>query len=192
MIDDNTIVIYSADNGQARPPHGIGSAYPLKGFKGVTWEGGLRVPTIIRWPSKIAAAQDNKEIMTAMDLLPTFAKLARAKMPTDRVIDGKDITNCLTKGEKSPHEAFFYHRISNLDAVRAGDWKLHFFPKNKIALYNLKDDIAETKNVANVHPDIVQKLKQYADTFNKDIAKNSRKAAFVENPISLRMKNNFD
>ena len=82
-VDDNTLVIFFSDNGPA-----IGNAGPLKGRKGSTFEGGMREPTVIRWPGKIPAGQDNDQLMTAMDLLPTFAKLAGAEVPSDRTIDG--------------------------------------------------------------------------------------------------------
>jgi arylsulfatase A len=97
----------------------------LLGFKFSAWEGGHRVPFIARWPEKIRAGQTNDELMTTMDLLPTFAKLAGAEIPTDRVIDGKDIWPVLAGDAKTPHEAFYYHRRDDLAAVRSGDWKLH-------------------------------------------------------------------
>ena len=104
-IDDDTFVIFTSDNGPA-----IGKATPLKGRKGSTFEGGMREPTVIRWPGKIPAGQVNDELMTAMDLLPTFAELAGAKLPTDRAIDGKDIWPVAHRERASPHEAFFYYR----------------------------------------------------------------------------------
>ena len=85
-LDENTVVIFTSDNGPA-----TGKADPLRGRKGSTFEGGMREPTVIRWPGKIPAGVVNDEVMTAMDLLPTFAKLAGAELPADRVIDGKDI-----------------------------------------------------------------------------------------------------
>ena len=112
-IDENTLVIFTSDNGPA-----IGSAGPLKGRKGSTNEGGMREPTVIRWPGKIPAGRTIDEIMSAMDLLPTFAKLAGAKIPTDRIIDGKDISAVLRGEAKTPHERFFYHGGNTLRAVK--------------------------------------------------------------------------
>ncbi len=191
-IDENTIVIFTADNGQARPPVGIGSAKPLRGSKGTTWEGGLRVPTVIRWPAEIEAGSDTDELLTAMDLLPTFAKLAGGKVPTDRVIDGKDILPVLTEGVASPHEVFFYHRSNSLQAVRAGKWKLQMGgPKQHgggKALFDLEADIGETTNVAADNPEVVARLRAYVKSFGEDLKKNSRPAGVVKNPKPLTKK----
>jgi len=184
-VDENTFVIFTSDNGQARPPHGIGTAYPLSGAKGLTLEGGMRVPTVVRWPAKIKPKSNCDELLTAMDLLPTFAKLTGAEVPTDRVIDGKDILNCLTEGAESPHESLFYHRIGKLQAVRSGKWKLHF-KGNK--LYDLEADKGEKKNVAKANPSVVKDLKQKAAAFQKEIAQNSRPAGKVANPKALTIE----
>lgn len=188
-IDDNTIVIYTADNGQARPPIGRGTAKPLRGSKGTSWEGGHRVPTVIRWPAQIVPGSDTDAILTAMDLLPTFAKLAGAKVPSDRVIDGKDIVPVLTQGKPSPHEAFFYDHSNTLRAVRSGKWKLHLGGPNQQgggkALYNLEADIGETTNVLAQHPEVVQRLLAFAKAYNEDMKQNSRAAGRVENPKPL-------
>ena len=122
-IDERTLVIYTSDNGPAP-----GSAGPLRGKKGSTWEGGMREPCLMRWPGKIPAGTVCSEVATIMDLLPTLAHLAGAKVPTDRVIDGKDIRPLITAqpGAKTPYEAFFYHTAQGqLAAVRSGKWKLH-------------------------------------------------------------------
>ena len=184
-IDDKTIVLFTSDNGQARPPVGIGSAGPLKGAKGMTWEGGMRMPTVIRAPGRIAPNTENDAILTAMDLLPTFAKLAGAETPTDRVIDGKDIWPVLTQGKASPHEAFFYHRLNTLEAVRSGRWKLHLNKGHAKSLYDLKADIGETTNVLKANPKIAQRLLGYTKTFAKDIGENKRPAGYVHNPKPL-------
>ncbi len=183
--DDNTLVIFTSDNGPA-----TGLATPLKGKKGSTFEGGMREPTVIRWPGKIPAGTENSELMTAMDLLPTFAKLAGADMPSDRVIDGKDIWPVLAGKEKSPHEAFFYHKNNTLEAVRSGKWKYHLSTKKskrraKPALYDLEQDIGETTNVLKDHPEVAVRLLTYVEAFEKDLARNSRPAAFVDDPKPL-------
>ena len=82
------------------------------------------MPTVIRWPGQLAPNTEVDEIVSAMDLLATFARLAGAEIPTDRVIDGKDIWPVLTEGAASPHEAIFYYRLNALLAVRSGKWKL--------------------------------------------------------------------
>jgi arylsulfatase A-like enzyme len=187
-IDENTVVMFTSDNGPA-----MGKAAPLRGRKGSTFEGGMREPTVIRWPGKIPSGQVNDEIMTAMDLLPTFAKLAGAKIPTDRTIDGKDIWPTLTGESGTPHEAFFYYRDNDLKAVRSGKWKLHLaVPQGRgekgaptSALFNLETDIGEKTSVLADHPEVAERLRGYVRAFEKDLAQNSRPAAFVDNPKPL-------
>lgn len=179
-ISENTFVIFTSDNGPT-----IGSAKPLKGKKGSTLEGGMRMPTVVRWPAKIPASTVNNQLLTAMDLLPTFAKLAGAKLPKDRVIDGKNISLVLQGKSKSPHKAFFYYSKENLQAVRVGQWKLHISKKNLPKLYNLETDISETKNVAKEYPKIVEKLKKEIQKFEQELEKNSRPAAYIKNPKPL-------
>lgn len=179
-IDENTLVIFTSDNGPA-----VGSAGPLKGRKGSTFEGGMRESTVIRWPGKIPAGKKNDELMNTMDLLPTFAMLAGATIPSDRVIDGKDIWPTLAGKAGTPHEAFFYHKGNTLNAVRSGKWKLHMNKSRASALYDLESDIGEKTNVMKSHPEVVTRLKGHLQSFAKDIADNSRPAAFVENAQPL-------
>ena len=179
-IDENTLVLFTSDNGPA-----VGKAGPLKGRKGSTYEGGMREATVVRWPGKIPAGASSDEVMTAMDLHPTFAKLAGAEMPADRVIDGKDIWNTLIGKAKSPHKAFFYHRLEELQAVRSGDWKLRLQDGKAAQLYNLKTDNGETENLIGIHPEIEHNLMSYIRDFEKELAANSRPAGFVENPKAL-------
>lgn len=179
-IDENTFVIFTSDNGPA-----IGSAGPLKGRKGSTFEGGMRESTVARWPGKIPAGQTNDELMTTMDLLPTFAKLAGVELPTDRVIDGKDIWPTLTGQAKTPHKAFFYHRGNTLSAVRSGNWKLHVNNGSPTQLYDLENDIGEKENLLGAHPEVVERLHGYLADFADDIADNNRPAAFADDPRPL-------
>ena len=179
-LDERTLVIFTSDNGPA-----VGSAGPLRGRKGSTYEGGMRESTVIRWPGKIPNGKSNAELMTTMDLLPTFAKLAGADLQQDRIIDGKDIWPTLTGKAPTPHEAFFYHRGNSLNAVRSGPWKLHVNNGKPTQLYNLEADIGEKNNVVNSHPDVVRRLQGHLKAFARDIANNRRPAAFVENPKPL-------
>ena len=202
-LDDNTLVIFTSDNGpglyrRGSPEH----AAPLSGGKGSTLEGGMREPTVVRWPGHIPAGKDNDELMTAMDLLPTFAKLAGAEIPADRTIDGKDISGVLTGQQKSPHEAFFYHRANTLEAVRSGKWKLRLAKAKKgekettagaknsnamiaKALFDLDADIGEKNNVIADHPEVAERLLNLAKTFHQELSENIRPAAFVKNPQAL-------
>jgi arylsulfatase A-like enzyme len=177
----DTIVIFTSDNGGA---WGCENA-PLRGGKGTVWEGGMREPTLTWWPGKIPANSTCDEIATTMDLLPTFAGLAGAKVPTDRVIDGKNIAPLLLgrQNAKSPHQAFFYYQADNLRAVRSGKWKLHTNGR----LYNLQADIGERHNVAKQNPDIIKRLEKYLNQARADLdnPKNCRPVGKNKNPQYL-------
>ena len=121
-LDEKTLVIFTSDNG----PWYAGATGGLRGMKGQTYDGGLRVPLIARWPGKIPAGHVNHEPAIMMDLFATSLKAAGVEAPKDRVIDGKDIMPLLTDARaKSPHELLFFCRGDNLHAVRGGEYKLH-------------------------------------------------------------------
>jgi arylsulfatase A len=172
-IDKNTIIIFSSDNGPwlEKGKHS-GSASPLFEGKFTSFEGGMRVPCIVKWHKKIPAGSTCTELAATMDIFPTLAGITGAKLP-DTELDGKNIINLWKgkKGAKTQHEYYFY--VGNGKAVRWGDWKYHknqFFTTSKKsrkdespALYNLKDDIGETKNVFAEHPDIAAQLAKALD-----------------------------
>jgi arylsulfatase A-like enzyme len=163
-LAEDTIVIFTSDNGSLG--QGGGSNLPLRGTKGTTWEGGMRVPGIVRWPGRIQPGRLSNEVVTAMDLLPTLAALCEAEVPQDRTIDGRDIaTLLLDESATSPHESFFYYWMDDLEAVRSGQWKLHFAKQGSAIneLYNLDEDAAETNNVYSDHPDVVARLEALAE-----------------------------
>jgi arylsulfatase A-like enzyme len=178
-LAENTLVLFTSDNGPAR---GL-SAGPLRGRKGSAYEGGHREPTIAWWPGTIPAGTSSAELTTAMDLHPTFARMVGQSMPTDRVIDGKDIEPILLgkPGAKTPHDRFFYQQGGRLAAVRAGNWKLMVNGE----LYNLKSDLAEKKNVARANPAVVKKLQGLLSEFRQDLKKNSRPVGLAKNPRTL-------
>lgn len=121
-LEENTLVIFASDNG----PWFGGSAAGLRGMKSTSWEGGLRVPMIARWPGKIPAGLVCREMAGVIDLFPTICKLAGVALPADRVIDGKDIFPLMTdKSARTPHEALYSMSGTNLQTVRSGRWKLH-------------------------------------------------------------------
>lgn len=167
-IDDNTLVIFTSDNGSTGRLGG--SNAPLRGAKGTTWEGGMREPCIMRWPAAIPANTVCREVITAMDFLPTMAKLANVDAPDDRVIDGHDIRPLMfgEAGAASPYKAFFYYGAGDhtLHAVRAGKWKLHLITNE---LYDLESDIGEEHNVLDEHPDVVGKLEALAEECRQDL-----------------------
>ncbi|MHC4498095.1 MAG: sulfatase family protein [Planctomycetota bacterium] len=196
-IDENTLVVFTSDNGpwneggQRTPDNRAsrlqsGTADPLRGYKMTTWEGGPRVPCVMRWPGRLPAGRVSDEITTTMDLMPTLARLAGTTEPKDRIIDGKDLMSLLTgRTDKSPHEAYYFYKHTILYAVRSGHWKLVLprprRPKNigwygrlqeevrELTLYNLRDDIGETTNVASQHPDIVARLQSLLERARKDL-----------------------
>ncbi|GIW90631.1 MAG: hypothetical protein KatS3mg109_1063 [Pirellulaceae bacterium] len=188
----NTLVIFTSDNGpwiettRGNAPNGqpfiprdhSGTAEPLKGYKMLTWEGGMRVPCIVWWPGTIPAGRVSHEVVATIDLFPTLVRLAKAELPQDRVLDGRDIWPILScqKGAKSPHDelGFFYYRYTALEAVRSGRWKLvlprpahpfwtgwsgrFFDPVNSLELFDLHADPSESKNLAAEYPEVVNRL----------------------------------
>jgi len=174
-LADNTLVVFTTDNGPwlQRGKHG-GSALPLRAGKGTMYEGGFRVPCIMRWPGRIPAGAVCSEMATTMDLLPTMARLAGTEPPSDRIIDGKDIWPLMAgaAGARSPHEAFYYYTGNNLRAVRSGEWKLVFEGTRRrevAALYNLEADIGETENVIAERPAVAVRLRALAEKIRDDI-----------------------
>lgn len=173
-IADNTIVIFTSDNGSLGdnpPPWGSpeplgGSNDPLRGTKGSTWEGGQRVPGIVRWPAKIPPGGTSDAVVTAMDLYPTLAAVCGAEVPSDRVIDGQDIQQLWYGEAPSPHDAFYYYRMNDLEAVRSGQWKLHFSKRGEEgrALFDLDADVGETTDLLDAHPAVVERLEALAES----------------------------
>jgi uncharacterized sulfatase len=123
-LERQTLVFFASDNG---PWYG-GSTGGLRGMKGRSWEGGIRVPLLARWPGKIPAGHQSDEPAIMMDLFVTALTAAGITPPKDRVLDGKDILPLLTTNARSPHEAIFSLRNEQLATVRSGKWKLHLIP----------------------------------------------------------------
>ena len=192
-LDENTLVVYTSDNGPwlSKGANG-GCALPLRDGKFSTYEGGMREPCIMRWPGKIPAGKVCSEVAATIDMLPTLSKLAGAgdKIPTDRVIDGKDIWPLMSgqPGATSPHEAFYYFRGGGLQAVRVGRWKLRkggggrkkgAKPAPGGVLYDLQADISEKHNVAGQNPDVVRRLEQMMKKFEQHLAGTRRQVGRV-------------
>jgi arylsulfatase A-like enzyme len=123
-LDDRTLVIFTSDNG---PWYG-GSTGGLRGMKGMTWEGGYRVPCIARWPGRIPAGRVNREVAVTMDLFATALAAAGVAPPRDRVIDGRDLLPLFSGDDHPVHDVVFGHQGANLATVRDGRWKLHMLP----------------------------------------------------------------
>jgi len=193
----NTLVFFTSDNGPWLV-HGkdAGTAGPLRGGKGSTWEGGLRESTLAWWPGHIPAGRVTDAVAGTIDLLPTFVSLAGGTVPTDRKIDGADISQLLLgQSEVSAREAHYYYLNYKLQAVRSGPWKLALCPQifsmgihtggvdqPGLRLYNLDTDIGETTDVATEHPDIVKKLKALADKEADTLCDGPNKRAGVRPP----------
>lgn len=166
-LDENTLVLFTSDNGPAR-----GIATPLRGKKGSTFEGGVRVPTIAHWPGRIPPGSSSDAITSTMDLLPTLAHLANTKPPPDRILDGHNIWPILsgTPDAKTPYDAFFHYRRDVLESVRSGPWKLHLTADHgQPALFNLDTDISETTNLISTHPDVVVRLEALLESARADL-----------------------
>ncbi len=191
-LDERTLVIYSSDNGPwlLYGTH-AGSADPLREGKMTTFDGGDRTPCIMRWPGKIPARTVCHEMAMTMDVLPTMARLAGAALPSDRILDGKDIWPLMTAqpGAQTPHDAYYCYWGRELQAVRSGRWKLHLphsyihpdirgyggLPGKQgtrhidLALFDMAADPGETINLADQHPDIVRRLEALADRARQDL-----------------------
>jgi arylsulfatase A-like enzyme len=182
-LAEKTFVLFTSDNGGT--PRAVNR--PLRGFKGSTWEGGMREPTIAWWPGKVPAGTSSDAICGMIDVLPTFAAIADASVPSDRKLDGADIRSVLTGDANAPgpHQVFYYYRGLELEAVRDGDWKLVQPAAAKAAakakakagakasnaplLFNLKTDIGENTDVAAQNPQIVAKLQNLVAEMKQDL-----------------------
>jgi uncharacterized sulfatase len=123
-LDRQTIIIFTSDNG----PWFGGSTGGLRGMKGMTWEGGIRVPMIARWPGHIAGGRVCSGLAGLIDLLPTILKAAGQPLPADRVLDGRDLLPMLISGGASPHDAMIAMLGHRIGCIRSGPWKLHVIP----------------------------------------------------------------
>ena len=166
-IDDNTIVFFAGDNGSSFNPNSeIGKVFDqtmggqLRGFKRSMYEGGLRQAALVRWPGKVPAGRVTEEPWAFWDFLPTATELAGTKLPKGAKTDGLSLVSFL-KGGPAPKREYFYwelHEAKSIQAVRFGDWKaVKNGPSAAIELYDLKNDIAESKNLAAEKPDLVAK-----------------------------------
>ena len=169
-LADNTILIFSSDNG----PHEEGGADPsffnrdgkLRGLKRHTYEGGIRVPFIVRWPGQVKAGSRSDLQIAFWDIMPTFCDIIRADNDsnTESHSDGISFLPTLKgKDKKQKKHDYLYWEFNETDqvAVRKGDWKLISI-HGKCHLYNLADDLHEDNDVATLHPDIVADLKAIA------------------------------
>jgi len=192
-VAENTLIFFTSDNG----PWFEGSAGPYRGRKGQSYEGGFHVPMIVRWPGKIPSGSQCPALLMNIDIYPTILSLAGVELPSDRIIDGRDMTDQLTgQSDESPHEALFFHHYDLLEGVRAGRWK-YFSKLNRYVwpipldaadipdrlggdqlgnrwplLYDLATDPGECYNVIDRHPDVVRRLEELMRRWETETRKN--------------------
>jgi len=209
-LSENTIVLFTSDNGPwliknqdkldgTLPDDHGGSAGPLRSGKVSTWEGGARVPAIFWSPGRVPAGTVCEAMATSMDLLPTFAALAGAEVPTDRILDGEDVS-ALLEGRfdaANPDKTYLYYLQTHLQAVRQGKWKLHLarpaerpwltnfnnnahiaavddITNDRPLLFDLDADLGETSDIAAEHPDVVARLMAIAEHARHDLGDYNR------------------
>lgn len=208
-LDEKTLVIWTSDNGapQRTPPQG--SNLPYKGWGYNTSEGAMRMPMIARWPGRIPAGKECRELCSMLDILPTLAALTGAPLP-QQTIDGHDIRPLLfgAPDAKSPADerGFFYYHMHQLQAVRSGPWKLYLSLERKRAnlvdkrapsplqLFNVRDDIGETQEVSAQQPEVVARLLKLAEAARADLGDDDhegpgqRPAGLVQTPSARRLE----
>lgn len=191
-LADNTLVIYTSDNGGVggyvregvKQGGDVTDNAPLRGGKGMLYEGGVRVPYIFRWPGRIPAGTTCGTPINSVDLYPTLLEIAGAARPADYPLDGTSYLKLLTSGGKATldRDAIYWHfpgylgagvgswRTTPAGAIRAGDWKLiEFFEDNRLELYNLRDDLSETNNLAAKRPDKAKELHARLVAWRKEV-----------------------
>ena len=183
-LTDNTLVIFTSDNGPWLPfKTPGGTAGSLRGGKGSNWEGGQRVPCVVAWPGRVPAGAVCREVVTTMDLLPTIAMLTGAALPADRRIDGHDVSALLQGDDdaRSPTDAFLYYTSrGKLAGIRRGPWKLLLEPGE---LYNVEEDISEQWNLAKGHGPLVAELRSLAAERDAELTEHARPVRTVAEPL---------
>jgi arylsulfatase A-like enzyme len=189
-IANNTLVIFTADNGcspaaktESLEKQGHFASGPFRGYKADIWEGGHRVPFIVRWPALIPKGSASAQPICHVDLLATCADILKSKLPIDAAVDSVSILPALLGEEdKKIREAVVHHSIDGKFAIRQGKWKLIFSsgsggwgsPKDaeattlgmpEVQLYDMLNDPSESTNVQSVHPDVVDKLTQLMEQY---------------------------
>lgn len=185
-LEDNTLIVVTSDNGPwlTMAEHG-GSSGMLRSGKQTTFEGGMRVPCVLQWPARVKADRVVDGMHNMMDWFPTFADLSGASVPSDRPIDGEDISAVLLgKGKRQAQDlAYYSQRTAEIGAYRSGDWKLKLpmerpyngrygyagEPAHGLLLFNLKNDPGEENNLAEQQPKKVQELQQKIADFKKSL-----------------------
>jgi arylsulfatase A-like enzyme len=163
-VDDKTVIIFTSDNGGLKGPT---DNTPLRSGKGYPYEGGIRVPLIVRWPGEVKPGTISNAHVTSVDYFPTLLELAGVDLPKDRAIDGVSLVNHIKTGGETAlereaiywHFPHYRHGDSPYSIIRQGDWKLiKFYADKRFELFNLKDDLGEERDLASAIPDKVKAL----------------------------------
>ena len=175
-LRENTIVVFTSDNGATMN----GSNLPLKGGKHTIYEGGVRLPTVIRWPKAGLVRRQWNGLCGSLDMFPTLMAMAGCRMPETRPLDGKNIWPALRDGGQSPVESYYWVWRGE-DAIRTADWKMHRF-SDRFELYDVRKDEGETANVADAHPEAVTWLEAKMDAWADSLG-----AALTHRPAPARL-----
>ena len=192
-LTNDTLVIFTSDNG-GNTAHGARNT-PLRGRKGTTWEGGQRVPCIVRWPGRVAAGRVDDRILRSLDLLPTIAAITGAEL-SDHTIDGVDMSALLLGADDVPEPDMLFYFKQHLECVRSGRWKLRLADTRAKdfagpQLYDLTADIGESTDIATEHPDVVAALTAIAEDARTELGDGDRAgtgqrpAGRVAEPVTL-------
>lgn len=183
-IEEDTLAVFSSDNGpKLNTKHPGGSAGMLRGGKSTSWEGGVRVPAIARWPKKVPAGVERQGISCLMDLFATCVDLSGAQLPDARPIDGRNLIPFLQDSNVPVHSGFFYYFGMHLCAVRFGPWKLHMMKREydrnrkpgplikceQPELYHLEEDAGERHDAASRNQEVVRELEKVAQEFQQAV-----------------------
>jgi len=200
-LAENTLVFFTSDNGPwlTEEQEG-GTAGLLRNGKGTTWEGGMREPAIAWWPGTIQPGQVTQALGTTMDLFTTSLALAGADIPSDRIIDGVDLTPILTGQSESVRDLVFYYRENRLFAVRKGPWKAHFITQSSYVgdepvthetpeLYNVEVDPSERFNVAEEHPDVIAEIREAFEEHERNLERMEDQLAQIKEGASIPWEN---
>jgi len=174
-LAENTYLIFTTDNGPWLTfKHHGGSAGPLREGKGTTFEGGQRVPCVMWAPGRIPAGTTCDQLCGTIDLLPTIASLTKTPLPSDKKIDGIDISALLDSDAKTPrHEFVYYTSTGNVEGLRQGKHKL-LVKKRQVFLFDLEADMGEKNNLAESMPELVEKLEARMLELDTQITKEAR------------------
>jgi arylsulfatase A-like enzyme len=166
---DNTLIFFFSDNGGAKKNHADNT--PLRDYKHSVYEGGLRVPFVVSWPGHLQAGSICNEPVISIDLLPTICAATGIDLPNDRIYDGKNLLPTLTKKTNDTvHQNLFFDGDDGYWSIRSGGWKLVSNKDGGLELYDLKDDIGESTNIASQYQHKVNDLHHAYQSWRYEMA----------------------